>query len=134
MPSILLQIASRWLLPVLLVVSLIVLYRGHNLPGGGFIGGLIATSAFILVAFAEGVEAAQRRLRIAPLVLLTAGLALAFGSALLGVLLGDPFLTGLWLRWLPKVFTRIWDHRSPWTAVLPMIRMGMRFRIYGVAW
>jgi len=97
MTSILLRIASRYLLPVLVVVSLVVLYRGHNLPGGGFIGGLIATAAFILVGFAEGVGAARRRLQVNPLGLLASGLALAFGSSLVGPVLGEAFMTGVWL-------------------------------------
>ena len=42
MNNFLLSKTGRLLFPFLLIMSLIVLYRGHNLPGGGFIGGLMA--------------------------------------------------------------------------------------------
>lgn len=40
--------SERWLFPLVLLVSVYVTFRGHNAPGGGFIGGLIAGSAFII--------------------------------------------------------------------------------------
>ena len=55
MNSMIFQTAARWLMPFLFVFSIIVMYRGHNEPGGGFIGGLIAASGFVLYAFAYGV-------------------------------------------------------------------------------
>jgi multicomponent Na+:H+ antiporter subunit B len=46
--------AAKRIKPLMLIFSVIVLFRGHNEPGGGFIGGLIAASAFILVALSTG--------------------------------------------------------------------------------
>jgi multisubunit Na+/H+ antiporter MnhB subunit len=46
--SLFLQTALRILVPLLLVASVLVMWRGHQLPGGGFIGGLIASSALVL--------------------------------------------------------------------------------------
>jgi len=89
--------ASRLLFPALLVLSLIVLYRGHNLPGGGFIGGLMAATAFILVGLGDSMERAKAMLRIEPVTLMALGLLLAVLSGLPGLFAGDPFMTGGWL-------------------------------------
>ena len=96
MRSLLLETASRVLLPLILVFSVFLLVRGHNEPGGGFVGGLAAASAFALVAVATGVEAARRMLRVDPRTLMALGLGLALASAATPLLLGRPFLTGLW--------------------------------------
>lgn len=92
-----LRTAHRHLLPVVLVLSLIVLWRGHNLPGGGFIGGLIAAMGGVLIYLSEGREAARRMLRIEPERLLVIGLGLAFLSALAGLFAGVGFFAALWL-------------------------------------
>jgi multicomponent Na+:H+ antiporter subunit B len=47
-----LRTATNYLLPVLLLFSVFVLLRGHYLSGGGFVGGLIASIAFVLHSFA----------------------------------------------------------------------------------
>jgi len=87
------------LLPLLLLFSVFLLLRGHNEPGGGFVGGLIAAAAFALYAFAEGADAARFVLRIAPRTLIATGLATAVLSALVApVFAGLPFMTGLWSK------------------------------------
>lgn len=77
--------AGRILFPWLLVLSLIVLYRGHNLPGGGFIGGLLGAAAFILVGLGDGMPEARRRLRLDPVTILGIGLGVAVASGLPGL-------------------------------------------------
>ena len=57
MNSIVLRTATRYLLPLLLLFSVFALLRGHNEPGGGFVGGLVATTAFALYAIGSGVPA-----------------------------------------------------------------------------
>jgi multicomponent Na+:H+ antiporter subunit B len=94
--------ASRLLFPALLVLSLIVLYRGHNLPGGGFIGGLLAATAFILVGLANSMEQAKAKLRIEPVALMALGLLVAVASGLPGLLTSAPFMTGMWLPASPS--------------------------------
>jgi multicomponent Na+:H+ antiporter subunit B len=81
---------------VLLVFSIFLLLRGHNLPGGGFGGGLVAASAVVLHALAQGFHSARQMLWIYPRVLVGIGLSIAIISGLLGVVVGQPFLTGLW--------------------------------------
>ncbi len=98
MKTLILKTASNYLLPVLLVFSIFILLRGHYLPGGGFVGGLIAAIAFVLHAFANGLENTKHLLRIHPGFLMPVGLALSFVSGLAPVIgLDDPFMTGLWL-------------------------------------
>jgi multicomponent Na+:H+ antiporter subunit B len=94
--------ASRILFPTLLVLSLIVLYRGHNLPGGGFIGGLMAATSFILLGISSGMEVAKRSLRVDPVVLMAGGLAVALLSGLPGMLTGAPYMTGQWWKWISQ--------------------------------
>ncbi len=77
MSRLILQTATRFMMPLLLLFSIFLLMRGHNLPGGGFIGGLIGASAFALYALAYDVPTAQRILRIDGHVLLAAGLIVA---------------------------------------------------------
>jgi len=97
MSPLVLRVATRHLVPLLLLFSLFLLWRGHHEPGGGFAGGLVAASAFLLLSLAEGPEAARRALRFEPRSLVGAGLALALAAGLAGSAAGVPFLTGLWL-------------------------------------
>lgn len=82
---------------VMLAFSLIVLLRGHNAPGGGFIGGLIAASAAAVYGMARGVGEVRRLLRANPIGLAGLGVLVAGISGLLSLPAGAPFLTGLWL-------------------------------------
>ncbi len=94
--SLILTTAARGLLPLMIVFSVFLLFRGHNEPGGGFVGGLVASAAFALYGFANGVNQARARLHTQPNVLIGAGLLLAAASGLPSLLLGQPFMTGLW--------------------------------------
>lgn len=96
MKTIILNTTNRFLMGLLLVFSVFLLLRGHNLPGGGFTGGLVAASAFSLQALASGVDFARRQLWIDPRTLIGLGLVVALGSGLLGPAFDLPFLTGLW--------------------------------------
>lgn len=95
-PSLILLTATRYLVPVLLLFSLFLLTRGHNEPGGGFVGGLVAGAAFALYAIAHTVHQARRLLRLPPRTLIGAGLLIAVGSGLLSLLYQRPFMTGIW--------------------------------------
>lgn len=97
MKSIVLNVTARFLLPWLLLLSLVTLYRGHNLPGGGFIGGLAAASAYILYVLGPGVAAARRVLRVSPKTLMGVGLLLAILSGVGSVFAGNAYMQGLWL-------------------------------------
>jgi multicomponent Na+:H+ antiporter subunit B len=97
MKTIILRTASTYLLPVLLLFSVFILLRGHYSPGGGFVGGLIASIAWVLYAFARGLENTKNLIGIHPGFLMPVGLALAFLSGIAPIVALDlPFMTGLW--------------------------------------
>ncbi|MFB6097818.1 MAG: Na+/H+ antiporter subunit B [Salinibacter sp.] len=95
--SLILRVAARVLVPLLLLFSLFMLLRGHNHPGGGFVGGLVAASAFVLYVLTAGVHESRRVLRVDAQTLLGTGLACAYGAGVLALILGKPFLTSLWV-------------------------------------
>ena len=97
MKSLILRTASRYLLVLLVLFSVFILFRGHNEPGGGFVGGLLIAGAFALYALAYEAETARRLLRFDPRTIIGVGLVTAAGSGLAAVWHGQPFLTGLWL-------------------------------------
>lgn len=84
------------LVAVMLVFSVFVLLRGHNEPGGGFIGGLIAASAIAIYGMASGVREVRRAFRIDPITLAGFGLLVAGAAGLISFFYGAPYLTGLW--------------------------------------
>jgi multisubunit Na+/H+ antiporter MnhB subunit len=95
-PSILLRAAARPILLIQLLLSLFLLFRGHNQPGGGFSGGLLAAAAIALYATAFDVERARAFMRIAPHGMIGYGLALSALSGLVAPWLDFPYMTGLW--------------------------------------
>ena len=95
--SLILRTATRALLPGIALLSVFLLLRGHNEPGGGFIGGLLAASGVALCQLAFGVEAARRLLRVDPRGVIGFGLLLALIGGLAPLAVGRPPLTGLWL-------------------------------------
>jgi multicomponent Na+:H+ antiporter subunit B len=97
---------TRVVVPIILVTSIALLLQGHNLPGGGFIGGVLTATAFVLVYVIFGMEYLQsvvfdvsaggestHGLVSGYRWLFAVGLALAAGSGLVPVLVGLPFLT-----------------------------------------
>jgi multicomponent Na+:H+ antiporter subunit B len=98
MRSSILQTATRYLLPILLLFSVFLLLRGHYYPGGGFVGGLVASIAFVLHSFANGTDASMKLLGRKPLSLLPIGLGIAAFSVVLPMFWGLPPMTGLWLK------------------------------------
>lgn len=94
--SLILRTATRFLLPLLLLFSLFLLLRGHNSPGGGFVGGLVAAAAFALYALAFDVAAARQLLRIDPRQLIAVGLLVALASGMVAWLAREPFMTARW--------------------------------------
>lgn len=96
MKSLIFQTTVRLLHPLLLTYSVFLLLLGHDEPGGGFPGGLVAAVSFVLVAIAYDTREARRILRVDPQKLLGAGLLAALVSGMIGVGRGQPFLTGVW--------------------------------------
>ena len=97
MHSVILSTATRYMLPLIVLFSVFLLLRGHHEPGGGFVGGLVAAASFVLFAIAHDSHMARRALRIEPRLLIALGLSLAAFSGVPALLLGKPFMTGLWI-------------------------------------
>jgi len=97
MNSIILVAGARLLSVLLLVFSFYMLLRGHNAPGGGFIGGLIAATGFVVYAIACGTQTARTALRFDPGSIAGAGLGIALLAGVMAMLWGDAFFTGQWL-------------------------------------
>lgn len=97
MQSVILNALARMFFVAMLVFSLFILLRGHDEPGGGFIGGLAAAAAYTVVTLAFGADKAQRWLILHPVVLMGTGLFCAILSGL-PPLIGDfgGFLYHLW--------------------------------------
>jgi multicomponent Na+:H+ antiporter subunit B len=83
-------------MPLLLLFAVFLLLRGHNQPGGGFVGGLVVSASFVLCSIAFGVDAARRALPVRPSTLLGIGLLVALLSGLPGVIGGGAFMTAIW--------------------------------------
>ncbi len=96
MNSVILRTVSRFLVGLMLLFSIFLLLRGHNEPGGGFIGGLVAAAGLIVYGFADGPAAVRRILRIDPRAIAMFGLLAALLAGLMSAIAGVPFLTGLW--------------------------------------
>ena len=94
--SLILKTATRLLVSMILVFSVYLLLRGHNAPGGGFAGALVAGTGFALYAMAEGAASVRRAISVDPRGLIVFGLILSVGTGLVAVFDGKAFLTGLW--------------------------------------
>ena len=95
MSTLIFRTTAPYLTSLMILFSLFVLLRGHNDPGGGFIGGLIAASAFAIYGIACGVPAARRALYFHPMAISGFGLLLAGLSGVVSLFLEVPFLTGI---------------------------------------
>lgn len=126
MTSLIFSITARALLPVLLLVSGFLLLRGHQAPGGGFAGGLLAAGAVALYTVAATVEATRRRLPLAPRSLIGLGLLAALASGLLALMRGKPFLTAQWAS-VPVPFLGLVD-----LGTLLLFDVGVYLTVIGV--
>jgi multicomponent Na+:H+ antiporter subunit B len=87
------------------VFAIYLLLRGHNLPGGGFIGGLVTGISLVLLSLALGQEEINRIIRVDPVGIAAAGLFIATATGLIAMVGGGPYLEqyNIYLRHLPLV-------------------------------
>jgi multicomponent Na+:H+ antiporter subunit B len=97
MTSLILRTASHFLITLLLLYSIFLLLRGHNAPGGGFVGGLVGASAWALHGIAFGERSVRRSLGLEPQSYIAIGFCLAAFSGVIAILDHSAFLTGRWL-------------------------------------
>ena len=96
MKTLIFRTIAPTLTAIMIVFSIFVLLRGHNEPGGGFIGGLIAASAIAIYGIAAGVGKVRKALHVDPISLAGFGVFIAGFAGLLSLGQSVPFLTGLW--------------------------------------
>jgi multicomponent Na+:H+ antiporter subunit B len=98
MNSVILQIASKYIRLILLVFAVLALLRGHNHPGGGFIGGLLGGLAYVFSAFAYSDDYVRDRLFLRPSFMVAIGLAIVLLSMTAPLLADAEIMRGLWME------------------------------------
>jgi multicomponent Na+:H+ antiporter subunit B len=96
MNTVIFRAFAPYITALMVIFSIFILLRGHNEPGGGFIGGLIAASALAIYGISNGVPAVRRAIWAHPMHIAACGLFLSGLSGLPAMLVNAPFLTGLW--------------------------------------
>ncbi|WAE70982.1 DUF4040 family protein [Streptomonospora nanhaiensis] len=122
--TVIMRTVARVLIPLLLIWSAYLLLRGHNAPGGGFIGGLVGGSAFAL-AYLVAPSASVARIRLAYPAFIAAGVVTAVASGLLG--LAD----GSFLRPLHADIPLPWGGHYHFTSAL-VFDVGVYLAVVGV--
>jgi multisubunit Na+/H+ antiporter MnhB subunit len=97
--SFILRASARILFVALNLFAGYLTLKGHNAPGGGFIGGLVTALSLVLVSMVLGVDESRKLLRVDPLKLTLLGLCLAYGASAGPVLFGHPFLQHFVWEW-----------------------------------
>jgi multisubunit Na+/H+ antiporter MnhB subunit len=90
--SVILDVCVRAEFHTLILVSLYFLFAGHNQPGGGFSGGLVASCAFCLLYVSGGEAAVHRSMKVPPTTFLGVGMLFAITTGIVPLLLGGEFL------------------------------------------
>lgn len=88
-----LAVATRLILPLAITVGVYLYLRGHNVPGGGFVAGLVVAIALVLQYIASGFAWAEARMRLSYVGLIGAGVLVASATGAVPFLFGLPFLT-----------------------------------------
>ncbi len=102
--SIVLEVVTRLLFHTVVVFSLFLLFSGHNAPGGGFSGGLVAGLALVVRYLAGGRDELVEAAPVSAGVVLGAGLGVAVGSGVVALLIGAPVLASTKIDfWLPVI-------------------------------
>lgn len=97
MNTIIFRTIAPLIVATMLVFSVYVCLRGHNEPGGGFIGGLIGASAIAVLGMASSAAQARKALYFDPLSIAGFGVLLAGLTGLISIFNGNPFMTSIWL-------------------------------------
>jgi len=96
MNTVIFRTLAPLIVAIMLIFSFYVCLRGHNEPGGGFIGGLIAAAAIAVFGMSSGVDAVRKALRFDPIAIAGFGVVMAGASGLLSLFIEAPFMTSIW--------------------------------------
>jgi multicomponent Na+:H+ antiporter subunit B len=119
--SLLLEVCAHLVFPTVLVLSVYLLFAGHDNAGGGFSGGLVAGLAFVLRYLAGGAADLASAVRVRPPVIIGTGLSIAVLTALAPALAGLPVLT-----------TAVWTFAGLKLATSVFLDLGVYLLITGV--
>ena len=97
MRTVIFRSIAPYLTSLMVLFSIFVLLRGHNEPGGGFIGGLIAASALAIYGIACGVAPVRRAIYFHPMAIAAFGLFMSAMAGVLSMFAGVPYMSGLWI-------------------------------------
>ena len=86
-------VVTRLMLPLSLMVAAFIFFRGHNLPGGGFIAALVVSIALVMQYMASGFGWAAKQVRFDYHALIGGGALIAGATGISAMVLGLPFLT-----------------------------------------
>ncbi|WP_164668895.1 Na(+)/H(+) antiporter subunit B [Virgibacillus doumboii] len=111
---------------ILLGFSIYLLLAGHNSPGGGFVGGLMTSSAIVLMYMSYGAEAVEKILPVNYRLLVPFGLILALGTGIGSFLFGEPFLSHTYDYFHVPIFGELE------LATAMLFDMGVYFTVLGV--
>lgn len=118
MKTVIFRTASHIVTGLMLLFSVYLFFRGHNQPGGGFIGALIAVIAFGLLMLSESVQYVRDQLKQTPLFLGLIGVLLLLISAVIPFFFGEPLLTGLWWKDILPIGTPLLFDLGVYLAVI----------------
>ncbi len=93
-----LQLAEKPIRWLLIIIAVIALLRGHNYPGGGFIGGLLAGLSIVFKSLAYDVESTQKSLKVSPQNIIGIGLSIVFLSLLPSILNKAELMQAYWTK------------------------------------
>jgi len=127
MNSVILQLASKYIRWILIIFSVIVLVRGHNAPGGGFIGGLLAGLSLAYKGFAYTPDLLKREMKVKPEGFMALGLALVFLSIWPGLFFKTTLMEGVWFT-IPLPFSEGLKLGTPF-----LFDIGVYFTVIGVS-
>lgn len=96
MNTVIFRTLAPLIVAIMLVFSFYVCLRGHNEPGGGFIGGLIAAASMAVFGMASGVAEVRKALRVDPMAIAGFGVLMAGASGLVSMFIDAPFMTSIW--------------------------------------
>lgn len=91
--DVLLQFTAKIVFFIIIFYAVHIFFAGHYTPGGGFVGGLVTSSAIVLLIIAFDLKTVQSILKINYIYLIACGLILALGTASYSMFLGKPFFT-----------------------------------------
>ncbi|HLR40514.1 MAG TPA: Na(+)/H(+) antiporter subunit B [Virgibacillus sp.] len=91
--DVILQTGSKVLFFIILLFAVYIFFAGHNSPGGGFVGGLLTTGAFVLLLLAYDLKTVKQLLPFNFMIVVAIGLLLSLGMAAGSLVVNVPFFT-----------------------------------------